>query len=243
MRVLVLASVLFSTSLWAAAPTPSSVQPVLELSGVNLICQQAEPLLKRGIEAKQQAQIGVRFAPEAFCQALAARIAKGLTGAQLQAAHAALASERASRFTALERAVGDNNQALIDYGQKLKQQPPLGERLALVRSLDHSAHTSELATLLRYEVGKTQALLGVLARGQRIDEKSLSEQTAQQRDKLASSSREAVEAFMLFAYRTQPGDEIAAYRDLYLSEPIKAFYAQVLKALPALFAERRAQLK
>lgn len=243
MRVLLFASLLYSASLWAAAPLPSAVQPLLELSGVNLTCQQADALLKRGIDTKQQQRLAARFAPAEFCQALASEVAKGLTTEQLQAAQEALSSERAKRFTALERAVGENNQALIDYGQKLKQQPPRADRLELIRQLDQAAHTSELATLLRYEVGKTQAFLGVLARGQRIDERSLAEQTAAQRDKLASGSREAVEAFMLYAYRTQPGDEISAYRDLYLSAPVKAFYAQVLKALPALFAERRAQLK
>ena len=112
-----------------------------------------------------------------------------------------------------------------------------------MRQLDRQAHTSELATLLRYEAGKTQAWLSVLKRGQKIDEKTLTTQTAKQRESLQQSSQKGVEAFMLYAYRGMPSPELGEYVALYQQPAVKKLLDATLKALPEVFAAQRQQLK
>lgn len=126
---------------------------------------------------------------------------------------------------------------------QLAQRPPRKDRLALVRRLDAAAHTTTLAALLRYEVGKTQALLALKARGDTLDEQALSRQTASQAAALRASSAEAVESFMLFAYRQMPSAQLAEYAALYEQPMVKLLLERSVQVLPQLFAERRAALR
>ncbi len=165
----------------------NTLERVLELSGVKLLCEQTAPLLQRGMQAEQQKALGQAFAAAPLCRDLAAKVAKQVKREQLDAALKLLDSPLARHFTAAERAVGEDG-GLPAYRQQLQERPPLGKRLELVQRLDKAAHTTELATLLRYEVGKTQALLALRARGGDLDEKSLAEQTAAQLPPLRESS-------------------------------------------------------
>lgn len=243
MRALTLFSLLFAASLARAEPaSPEAFHAAFELAGIRLLCEQSAPLLQRGLPAEQQAQLSQAFAADALCLDLARRIAPQLDAAQLQLVEAALDSPLARRFTAAERAVGESA-GLADYRAQLARQPPRRERLALVRRLDRAAHTTALSALLRYEVGKTQALLALRARGETLDEQALSAQTAAQAQALRASSAQAVESFMLYAYRQLPSAQLAEYAALYEQAPVSTLLEASVQALPEVFAARRATLK
>jgi hypothetical protein len=225
-----------------ARAADATLDRVLELAGVKLLCEQTAPLLQRGMSAEQQKALGQAFAAAPLCADLAKRVAPKLKPAQLQEALKLLESPLAQHFTAAERAVGADG-GLAEYRQQLQQRPPLGKRLELVQRLDKAAHTTELATLLRYEVGKTQALLALRARGGDLDEKALAEQTVAQLAPLRESSARGVEAFMLYAYRQTPSDQLGEYAALYEQAPLRAVLEASAKALPEVFAARRAKLK
>src|SRR5690606_23420643 len=158
--------------------------------------------------------------------------------AQLQAALELLQSPLAEHFTAAARAVGQDG-GLPAYRQQLEERPPLGKRVELVRRLDKAAHTTELPTLLRYEVGTAPALVALRARGGDLDEKALAEQTAAQLAPLRESSSKGIEAFMLYAYRRTPSDQLEQYAALYEQAPLRAVLEASVAALPEVFAERR----
>lgn len=219
-----------------------SLARVLDLAGVQLLCEQTAPLLQRGMSDAQQQRLGQAFAAGPLCADLGKRVAKRLQPGQLEAALELLDSDLAHHFTAAERAVGEDG-GLAAYRQQLQERPPLGKRVELVRRLDKAAHTTELATLLRYEVGKTQALLALRARGGDLDEQALAEQTAAQLAPLRESSAQGVEAFMLYAYRQTPSDKLAEYAALYEQAPLRAVLEASVQALPEVFAARRAQLQ
>ncbi|MEO4046915.1 hypothetical protein AAFN46_07460 [Pseudomonas sp. CAU 1711] len=237
-----LALVLLLSLVGPARAADATLERVLELAGVTLLCEQTAPLLQRGMSAEQQKALGRAFAAAPLCADLTRRVAPALKPAQLQEALQLLESPLARHLTAAERAVGEDG-GLAVYRQQLQERPPLGRRVELVRRLDKAAHTTELATLLRYEVGKTQALLALRARGGDLDEQALGEQTAAQLAPLRASSAQGVEAFMLYAYRQTPSDQLEEYAALYEQAPLRAVLEASAKALPAVFAARRAQLK
>lgn len=228
----------------AAPPQPDAFAPVFELAGIRLLCDQSAPLAQRGMDESQHAALGRAFAADAMCLDLAKRLTGKLDQIQLNKAHELLDSPLARRFTEAERAVGETGaEGLAAYRAQLAERPPREDRLALVRRLDAAAHTTVLATLLRYEIGKTQALLTLRARGESIDEETLSRQTQVQADALRVSSAQAVESFMLYAYRQMPSEQLAAYAELYEQIPVTLLLESSAEVLPGIFAERRAALK
>ena len=244
MRFLLIALSFSSALAHAAPPQAEAFAPVFELAGIRLLCEQSAPLVQRGLDAKQQARLAKVFAADGLCLDLAKQLSGKLEQAQLQQARSLLESPLAQDFTAAERAVGESGaEGLAAYRQQLAQRPPREERLALVRRLDAAAHTTALATLLRYEVGKTQALLALQGRGESIEEKALSSQTKAQEDALRASSVEAVESFMLYAYRQMPSEKLAEYAALYEQPAVAQLLDRSVQILPELFAARRAQLK
>jgi hypothetical protein len=132
---------------------------------------------------------------------------------------------------------------LAEYRQRLQEQPPRGARLELVKRLDAAARTTELASLLRYEVGKTQALLALRARGENLSEVELQAQTQTQANAIRQSSELAVESFMFYAYRQMPSDQLAEYAALYEHPSVSQLLAISLEVVPQLFAERREHLR
>ncbi|HLA30052.1 MAG TPA: hypothetical protein VJ047_03370, partial [Pseudomonas sp.] len=96
---------------------------------------------------------------------------------------------------------------------------------------------------LRYEAGKTQALLALKTRGESLDELALSRQTKTQKEALRVSSAEAVESFMLYAYRQMPSEQLAEYAALYEQAEVALLFERSVKIFPTLFAARRAQLR
>lgn len=244
MRLLLIALLLSSSLAHAAPPKVEAFAPVFELVGIRLLCEQSAPLVQRGLADKQQAQLAKVFAADGLCLDLAKRLAGKLDQVQLQQAHELLGSPLAQAFTAAERSVGEGGaEALAAYRQQLGERPPRKDRLALVRRLDAAAHTTTLATLLRYEAGKTQALLALQARGDSIDEQALSSQTKAQEEALRVSSAEAVESFMLYAYRQMPSEQLAEYAALYEQPAVALLLDSSVQVLPELFAARRAQLQ
>lgn len=241
MRWLIASVLSFSLSV-SAQPVDSPLEQVLELAGVQLLCEQTLPLLQRGMNDEQQKALAPLFQAGPLCADLAKQVAPKLEAQQLQAALKLLDSPLARHFTAAERAVAADG-GLAAYRQQLQERAPLQARLDLVRRLDQAAHTTELATLLRYEVGKTQALLALRARGGDLDEQALAEQTAAQLAPLRSSSASGVEAFMLYAYRSTPSTQLGEYAALYEQPPLQAVLQASIQALPAVFAARRARLK
>ena len=185
------------------------------------------------------------FTADALCGDLANRLAAKLSAKQVEQASLVLDSPLAQRFTVAERAVGegDGGEGLASYREQLSSKAPRADRVALVNRLDKAAHTTELATLLRYEVGKTQALLALRAKGQNITEAKLGAETAKQVETLRVSSAQAVESFMLYAYRQMPSGELTDYAALYEQEPVNQLLEAALNELPAVFAARRAALK
>lgn len=242
-RLYLFSLLLFSTLLQAAPPAPEAFAEVFELAGLRLLCEQTAPLVQRGLPAEQQQRLEQTFAADALCLDLARQMAQSITPEQLQQAQQALASPLAQHFTAAERAVGDNERELSAYREQLAARPPRSERLALVRRLDAAAQTTALAALLRYEVGKTQSMLALKAQGQGIDEATLSSKTTAQEQALRQSSAQAVEAFMLFAYRQTPSDQLGEYVALYEQAPVSLLLKSSVQALPKVFAQRRAALR
>ncbi|MGH8353500.1 MAG: hypothetical protein ACRERY_08200 [Pseudomonas sp.] len=242
MRALLLLPLLFAAVARAEPAAPEALTAAFELAGIRLLCEQSAPLLQRGLPAEQQARLSRAFAADALCLDLAKRVAPELDAAQLQRVEALLDSPLARRFTAAERAVGASD-GLASYRAQLAERPPRAERLALVRRLDRAAHTTALSALLRYEVGKTQALLALRARGATLDEQALSRQTAAQAEALRLSSAQAVESFMLYAYRQLPSEQLAEYAALYEQAPVSTLLEASVQALPQVFAARRAALK
>lgn len=244
MRLLLIALLFASSLAQAAPPKAEAFVPVFELAGLRLLCEQSAPLVQRGLNDQQQAKLAKVFAAEALCLDLAKQLAGRMDQAQLQQALSLLESPLAQGFTAAERAVGESGaEGLAAYRKQLTERPPREERLQLVRRLDAAAHTTALATLLRYEVGKTQAFLALQARGESIDEKALNAQTKAQEDALRTSSAEAVESFMLYAYRQMPSEQLAEYAALYEQPAVAQLLDGSVQVLPELFAARRAQLK
>lgn len=244
MRLSIFALLLLSNLVCAAPANVDAFAPVFELAGIRLLCEQSAPLLRRGLSEQQQAQLGEAFAADALCLDLAKHLAGRFDQAQLQQIQAVLGSPIAKRFSAMERAVGaDGGEALSRYRAQLAQRPPRQDRVVLVRRLDAAAHTTTLAGLLRYEVGKTQALLALMARGETLDEQAMSEQTAGQASALMASSAEAVESFMLYAYRQMPSAQLAEYTALYQQPAVARLLEGCTEVLPRLFAERRTALR
>ncbi len=244
MRFILLCLLSVTSLAQAAPPKAEAFVPLFELAGIRLLCEQSAPLLQRGLSEARQAELGRLFAADALCRDLAKRLLGSLDQAQLEQARRLLDSPLARRFTAAERAVGENGgEALANYRAQLAARPPRQARLALVRRLDVAAHTTALAALLRYEVGKTQALLALKARGESLDERALSEQTEAQAQALRTSSAEGVESFMLYAYRQMPSEQLEEYAALYEQAAVRLLLEGSEQALPALFVERRAQLK
>ena len=240
-----IAVLLLSASLaHAAPPKAEAFAPVFELAGIHLLCEQSAPLVQRGLSEQQQAALAKLFAADALCLDLAKRLARSFDQGQLQRAQTLLESPLAQGFTAAERAVGESGaEGLAAYRQQLAARPPRQERLQLVRRLDAAAHTTALATLLRYEAGKTQALLALKTRGESLDELALSRQTKTQKEALRVSSAEAVESFMLYAYRQMPSERLAEYAALYEQAEVALLFERSVKIFPTLFAARRAQLR
>lgn len=244
MRFLIALPLLLAAALaWAQTPSPQAFNQVFELSGIGLLCEQTAPLLQRGLPDTQQAQLAKAYAGPQLCSDLAKQLTNKFTAEQLQQAQRLLESPLARHFTAAERAVGERETELVSYREQLLSRPPRADRLALVQRLDQAAQTTALATLLRYEVGKTQAVLALKAQGGSIDEATLSSKTTAQRDALQTSSQQAVQSFMLFAYRQTPSEQLAEYAALYEQEPIKSLLSASVAALPKVFAARRAALK
>ncbi|HLD67087.1 MAG TPA: hypothetical protein VJA19_13680 [Pseudomonas sp.] len=227
----------------ADSPKPEALAEAFELVGIRLLCEQSAPLVARGLPEAQQARVNTIFAADGLCLGLARRVAPKLERAQLQQAEALLDSPLARQFTQAERAVGETGaEGLAAYRLQLRERPPRAERLALVRRLDRAAQTTAMASLLRYEAGKTQLSLALEARGEHLDERALSAQTEAQGKALGTSSAEAVESFMLYAYRQMPSAQLAEYAALYEQEPVSRLLRASVQALPALFAARRAKL-
>ncbi|MHA6491626.1 hypothetical protein ACX0MV_00100 [Pseudomonas borbori] len=245
MRLFIVLPLVFAATFsHAAPPKAEAFAPVFELAGIRLLCEQSAPLVQRGLDKQQQAKLAKAFAADALCLDLAKRLVGDLDQAQLQQAKQLLDSPLAQRFTAAERAIGeDAGEGLANYRKQLAERPPRQDRLELIRRLDRAAHTTTLATLLRYEVGKTQALLALKARGETIGEQALSSQTKSQADALRASSAEAVESFMLYAYRQMPSSQLAEYAALYEQPAVTSLLEGSVKALPEVFAARRAALK
>lgn len=243
MRVLIaLPLLLASLAAFAApsSPAPAKLDRAFELAGVHLLCEQSGTLLQRGAPEPYRKQLARIFAAEAVCADLAAAVAPRLEAAQLTEVEQALDSELARRFTAAEREVDDG---LVDYRTQLADRPPRAERVELVHRLDRAARTTDLAALLRYEVGKTLALLSLRQRGERISEPALAQQTARQAEGIHASSAQAVESFMLYAYRQMPSEQVQAYAELYERPAVKRLLEASLEALPGVFAKRRALLE
>lgn len=244
MRLLLLPLLLWAaTSARAEAVAPQALLPLFELAGIHLLCEQGAPLLQRGQEPVEREHLGRLFAGPALCLDLAKRISAQFDAAQLAQVRERLDSPLARRFTAAERAVGEQPQGLAEYRRRLAEQPPRGMRLQLVRRLDAAAHTTTLASLLRYEVGKTQALLALRARGENLDEAELQAQTQRQAESIRQSSAQAVESFMLYAYRQMPSEALAEYAALYEHPSVSRLLAASLEAVPQLFGERRERLR
>ncbi len=244
MRLSLLVLLFISNLAYAEPGKVAAFAPVFELAGIRLLCEQSAPLLARGLSEQQQAQLGDAFAADALCQDLARQLAGTFDQAVLQQIQGVLDSPVARRFGEAERAAGqDGGAALASYRVQLAQRPPRAERLALVQRLDGAARTTELASLLRYEVGKTQALLTLMARGDSLDEQDLSRQTASQAAALRASSTEAVESFMFYAYRQMPSAQLAEYTALYERPAVALLLERCVRVLPQLFAERRAMLR
>ncbi|KRW61238.1 hypothetical protein [Pseudomonas sp. TTU2014-080ASC] len=243
MRPLLIALSLLVSPVWATELKPQAFLPVFELAGINLLCEQSAPLAQHDLSDKQQAEVAKLLEPQELCLDLASGLAKTLDQTQLQEAERLLSSDLAQSFSAAERSVGDNIDGLAAYRQKLAAEPPRSNRVELVQRLDKAARTTDLATLLRYETGKTRAYLMAKARGTAIDEATLSERTKVQEEQLRESSAESVKSFMLYAYRQKPTDQLAQYVGLYEQPAVAAILTGTVELLPQLFAERRSKLE
>lgn len=241
--LLSLLSLLAAASVRAEPAEPKALLPLFELAGIHLLCEQSLPLLQRGQEEAEQKRLAQLFAGEAFCLDLAKRVGARFEAEQLAEIRERLDSPLAQRFTSAERAVGEQPEGLAEYRQRLSEQPPRGVRLELVKRLDAAAQTTALASLLRYEVGKTQALLALKARGENLDEAELQARTQEQARAIRESSAQAVESFMLYAYRQLPSDQLAEYAALYEHASVNQLLSASIEVVPQLFGERREQLR
>lgn len=240
---LVFPLVLLSTLAQAEPSKPASFERVFDLAGIRLLCEQSGPLIQQGLSDAQQKKVAAAFSADALCSDLAKRLVPKLTAEQVEQAAKVLDSPLAQRFTVAERGVGDGGNGLAQYREQLSSKAPRADRVALVQRLDKAAHTTEMATLLRYEVGKTQALLALRAKGKTISEDKLASATANQVEGLRDGSARAVESFMLYAYRQMPTGELTDYAAIYEQAPVSQLLSAALKELPAVFADRRAALK
>lgn len=241
--LLPLISLLVVTSVRAEPASPQALLPLFKLAGIHLLCEQSAPLLLRGQELTEQKRLAQLFAGDVFCLDLARRVSDRFEARQLAEIRERLDSPLARRFTSVERAVGEQPEGLAEYRQRLSEQPPRGARLELVRRLDAAAQTTALASLLRYEVGKTQALLALRARGENLDEAELQARTQEQAQAIRQSSAQAVESFMLYAYRQMPSDQLAEYAALYEHAGVSQLLSASIEVVPQLFGERREQLR
>lgn len=238
----------FSTEQPAAS---STVNRAFELAGIHLLCEQAAPLLRRGLpealSQQYQASLNQQFAARELCASLARDVQLSLNEEQLAKVTVLLDNPIAATMTEQERlATGpgpEGSLGLAAYRSKVLEQTPRGPRVDLVERLDSAAQTSALTSRLRYEVGKTQALLNLKAQGAELSEEELSRQTAEQGRKLDEISREQVKIFLLYAYRRVPSETLQTYVELYEQPPVKALMRTVKDSLSHVFAERRAQLK
>ena len=241
---LVLLSCLLLPSLaQAESVTAETTLPLLEHVGVKLLCEQSSPLLLRGQPDVLQSKLAVLFDSQTMCQELAEQVATALTVEQTQQAQELLQGEITQQFSAAERAVGEQPEKLGAYRERLREQAPRGERVGLIKRLDDAAHTTELASMLRYELGKTQALIALLRQGQNLDEAELTARTQTQHDAIRQSSADAVSTFMLFAYRQIPSEQLEAYVNVYEAPSIKQLLKSGVDTIPLLFADRRDQLR
>lgn len=244
MRLFLLPLLLLAAITVRAEPASAkTLLPLFELAGIHLLCEQTVPMLQRGQGEAEQKRLAQLFAGETFCLDLARRVGKRFDDMQGEQVRERLDSPLAQRFTAAERAVGEQPEGLAEYRQRLQEQPPRGVRLELIKRLDAAARTTELASLLRYEVGKTQALLALRARGENLSEAELQAQTQKQAEAIRQSSEQAVESFMFYAYRQMPSDQLADYAALYEHPSVSQLLAISLEVVPQLFAERRQQLR
>jgi len=244
MRTFLLLAALLLTSVLQAAepPTSQALQRAFDLAGLRLLCEQSGPLLMQGLETEDES-LQRLFNADLMCAQLAGRVASSVDAQQVQEAIGLLESPLAKRFVEAELAVGAEGDAgLKAYREQLSSRPPLPARLELVQRLDTAAYSTELSALLRYEIGKTQAWMVLKASGERLSEAQLSERTATQGEALRVSSVQGVESFMLFAYRRIPSAELQAYAELHESEALALLLGSTAKALPEVFAERRAAL-
>lgn len=234
---------LAATTARAESASAKTLLPLFELAGIHLLCEQSAPLVQRGQDEAEQKRLAQLFAGDILCLDLARRVGARFDAVQGEQARERLDSPLAQRFTAAERAVGEQPEGLAEYRQRLQEQPPRGARLDLVKRLDAAARTTELASLLRYEVGKTQALLALKSRGENLSEAELQAQTQKQADAIRQSSEQAVETFMFYAYRQMPSDQLAEYAALYEHSSVSQLLAISLEVVPQLFAERREKLR
>jgi hypothetical protein len=245
MRTFILmAALLLSTLVQAAEPVNSQTyKRAFERAGLWTLCEQSGPLLMQGLNTEDE-QLRRLFNADLMCAQLAGRVASSVDAQQVQQAISLLESPLAKRFVDAELAVGAEGEAGFKaYREQLASRPPLPARLELVRRLDAAAYSTELSALLRYEIGKTQAWMALKARGAKPDERALSEMTAAQLDLLRESSGQSIEAFMLYAYRQIPSEELQAYAELYEQPPLQNLLAASAEALPHVFASRRATLQ
>ncbi|MCJ8168187.1 hypothetical protein [Atopomonas sediminilitoris] len=228
----------------------ADVSRSFELAGVNLLCQQAAPLMVRGLpqnlSEQYQSVLQANFAADELCASLERDVALTLSDEDLAKVNVLLDNPIALIMTEQERlATGpgpEGSLGLATYGAKVAKEPPRGPRVELVKRLDRAAQTSALTSRLRYEVGKTQALLNVLSQEAVLSEDELSRQTAEHGRKLDELSREQVTVFLLYAYRKIPSETLQAYVELYEQPPVKALMLTVRESLSHVFAERRARL-
>lgn len=242
MRQSLIALLLLTSSAWAAEPQPEDFTSVFDLAGISLLCEQSAPMVQHDLTDEQKDNVASVFSAQDVCLDLASRLAKTVDQSQLQQAEQLLSGELAGEFSAAERGVGESLDELSAYRTKLGEQVPRSDRVELVKRLDGAARTTELATLLRYEAGKTRVFLTMKARGVVVEEKELAERTKAQEAELHKTSAQSVESFMLFAYRRKPSDKLAQYVELYEQPSVEAILQGVVTLLPQLFAERRAKL-
>lgn len=243
MRLLMAVPLLLGITLGQAqAASQEHYAQAFSLSGISLLCERALPLIQ--LAQPQHLELEQLFAAQPMCAELAQMLGDEFDDAQLERIVLALSSPLALQFTQAESAVGGSGgEALEVYSQQLQAKPPRAIRVELVQRLDKAARTTDMATLLRYEAVKTQALLALKTRGQTLTEAELAAQTAAQLPVLRESSNAAVASFMLFAYRQQPSARIAEYAALYEQPELSRLLQRSIDLMPQLFAERRAKLQ
>lgn len=219
------------------------MQSVLQLSGVGLLCEQAQPLLEQGLPEAARESLGKAFSAQVFCQRLGDKLQMRLSSAQLRQAQRELQASWVQRFTVLEQQVGQESEGLKSYRAQVAERPVRGERVELLKQLDKAAQTSELAYVMRYEIGKTQLQLALQQQSKLADEQQLIEHTQDLQAKLRQASEQGVQSFMLYAYRRVPSSELQPYVQLHQAGATGVVLKAVVDTLPGLFAEQRADLR